>query len=168
MKKALKTIGKVQIERHEMVKILKEVLEFTEDLDLERVIPIDENGEPLPLHSFICYVHKVKADEIPDTYDPPKKLDMPKGISRPNRGVGRILKELFETDDVYTFHDIKKELDHFVHLSDKDLRRFLSRSDMTGCKLEIDHGTYWNPKGRKKPTPAPAYVKDNTWANDLD
>ena len=150
MKKNLKVTGKVLFERPDFIKMITEVLQATEDLQLERVVPIDAEGNPVELHSLICYVHQVKSDEIPDKFDPPKTINMPKGITRPNRGIGRILKEIFQSEGVLHIDEIMSEVkDTFPHLTKKTLRRFLRRDDMTGCKLEIDGDEYWNPKGKK-------------------
>lgn len=150
MKKNLKVSGKVLFERADVIKMIAEVLQATEELQLERIIAVDENGEAVKVDSFICYVHQIKSDEIPDKYDPAKTIEIKKGFNRPNRGLSRALKEIFATEGVLLFDDIHKELkDQFPHLTKKVLRHYLTRPDMTGCKLEIDGNEYWNPNGKK-------------------
>lgn len=150
MKKNLKVTGKVLFERADVIKMITEVLQATEDLQLERIIAVDENGEAVQVDSFICYVHQIKSDEIPDKYDPAKTINMPKGITRPNRGIGRLLKDIFQTEGVLTLDDIWTEVkESFPSLTKKELRKYLNRPDMTGCKLEIDGNEYWNPNGKK-------------------
>lgn len=148
MKKNLKVTGKVQIDRHELVKILNEMLQATEDLCLERAVAVDSKGEPVEFDSFICYVHQIKSDEISDKYDPPRTVEMKKGFSRPNYGLGKRLKDIFSQDGVIDIDSIMRLIkDEFPHLTKKQLRRYLTRPNMTGCKLEIDGNKYWNPKG---------------------
>lgn len=150
MKKNLKVSGKVLFERADVIKMITEVLQATEDLQLERIIAVDENGEAVKVDSFICYVHQIKSDEIPDKYDPAKTINMPKGITRPNRGIGKLLKEIFQTEGVLTLDDIWREVrDNFPGLTKKELKKYLTRPDMTGCNLEIDGNEYWNPNGKK-------------------
>lgn len=150
MKKNLKITGKVLFERKDFVKMVAEVLHATEDLQLERVIPIDANGNPVELESLICYVHQIKSEEIPDKFDPPKTINMKKGFTRPNRGLGKVLKELFSTEGVYHIDDIwKATRDDFPKLTKKELRKYLAQPAMTGAKLEIDGNEYWNPNGTK-------------------
>lgn len=148
MKKNLKITGKVLFERPDFIKMITEVLQATEDLQLERVVPVDREGNAVDLHSLVCYVHQIKSDEIPDKYDPAKTISMPKGITRPNRGLSKLLKEVFQTNEVSHFNAIWKEVyEKFPHLTKKQLKLYLSRPEMTGCKLEIEGDEYWNPNG---------------------
>lgn len=146
MKKNLKISGKVLFERADIIKMITEVLQATEDLQLERIVPVDENGEAVKVDSFICYVHQTKSDEIPDKYDPAKAREVKKGFERPNRGLSKALKEIFASEGVLQIDYILSELkEQFPRLTKKQLRLYLTRSEMTGCKLEIDGNDYWNP-----------------------
>lgn len=139
MKKNLKITGKVLFERHDFMKMLAEVLQATEDLQLERVVPVDEEGNPVKLHSLICYVHQIKSDEIPDKYDPPKTIDMPKGITRPNRGLGKLLHESISVGEVYSIDELYKDAkEKFPQLEKKLFVRYLKRPEMIGAQIEID------------------------------
>lgn len=151
MKKNLKVTGKVLFERHDFVKMITEVLQHTEDLQVERIIPIDKNGNPVELESLICYVHQIKSEEIPDKYDPPKTINAKSGVSRPNYGIGKMLKEMFSEDKVYHFDELFKEL-HYVYnrLTKQALRMYLRRPEMVGAELEVNGDEYWNPKAQLK------------------
>jgi len=148
IKKDLKVTGKVQFKRQVVVQILNEVLQSTEDLIVERAIAVDANGNAVELDSIICYVHQTKSDEIPDQYDPPKSTEIKPGFSRPNYGIGSLLKELFSEDKVYNFEDILEEArTQFPRLTVKQLRQYLKRPKMTGGRLIWDerNDQYWNP-----------------------
>lgn len=151
IKKNLKVSGKVQFKRQVIVQILSEVLQSTEDLVLERAVAVDVNGNAIELDSIICYVHQVKSDEIPDKYDPAKTVIIKKGFSRPNYGINRHLRDLFSVDKVYTLDELFTELHKdFPHLTKKQLKEYLKRPAMTGGKLVIEKGEYWNPKSEKQ------------------
>lgn len=139
MKKNLKVTGKVLFERHDFIKMITEVLQATEDLQLERIIPVDKQGNAIELDSLICYVHQTKSEEIPDKYDPAKTIDMPKGIARPNYGVGRMIHESLEVGEVYDVNELLKELkDKYPKLDKKVLKRYLKRPEMVGAQVEFD------------------------------
>lgn len=138
MKKNLKITGKVLFERHDFIKMITEVLQATEDLQLERVVPIDEEGNPIKLHSLICYVHQIKSDEIPNKFDPPRTINIKKGFSRPNRGIGRAVYDMLEVGEVYDINELLKELkEDFPNLDRTRFRRYLQRPDIFGVQVDM-------------------------------
>ncbi len=142
IKRDLSISGKVEIPRSKLVKIIAEWLKQNESLTLEKAVAVDEEEKPVKFENLICYVHQAQRDKIIKDFDDPKKINAAVGISRPNYGVGNLLREILSDGEVHKLHDIHKEvIESFPKMTFEMTKRYLTRPKMTG-QILISGDTY--------------------------
>lgn len=150
MKKNLAIKGTVELTRQEVVAIVAKDLLATQGLKVEKIVCVDSSDKPVPFENMIAYVHEAKKDLITKKYDDAKTIHAAVGITRPNYGIGKFLKELFaDQSKVYTFAEIFQEAKlKFIQIDPKTLKKYLTRPEMTGPIEVTEDGEWFSGKKR--------------------